>query len=80
MNKAQIEVILDELSSHQLRSIVFRLLNVDRVDWRETAKRHYANGQRVSAIRECRAATGWGLKEAKEYCDAQFPGPDGNYY
>ena len=49
-------------------------------DWKHEAKEFYALGKRVTAIRECRKATGWGLREAKEYCDRHFPGPDGVYY
>ena len=27
------------------------------------------NGKKIAAIKEIRTQTGWGLKEAKEYCD-----------
>ena len=30
----------------------------------------WASGQKVEAIKFCRNETGWGLKEAKDYCDA----------
>lgn len=30
----------------------------------------YRGGQKVTGIKFCRDRTGWGLKEAKDYCDA----------
>ena len=29
--------------------------------------------RKIAAIKECRAQTGWGLKEAKEYIDKYYP-------
>ena len=49
-------------------------------EWIDEAREYYAKGNRVSAIKICRDATKWGLKDAKEYCDANFPGPDGEWY
>ncbi len=41
--------------------------------WMAEARAFYADNARVAGIRVCRAATGWGLKDAKEYCDQNFP-------
>jgi len=34
---------------------------------------HLRNGAKISAIKEVREQTGWGLKEAKEYIDKYTP-------
>ena len=41
-----------------------------RVAMDNEIRKLYAIGQKVAAIKFCREQTGWGLKEAKDYCDA----------
>lgn len=41
----------------------------------EEIRKLYAVGQKVAAIKFCRERTGWGLKEAKDYCDALGAAP-----
>jgi len=35
------------------------------------------NRRKIAAIKEIRTQTGWGLKEAKEYCDKYMPNTNG---
>ena len=50
---------------------------IDRPDsWEAEARAFYEQGRRVAGIKVCRAATGKGLKEALDYCDAHFPRGD----
>ncbi len=37
--------------------------------WIEEARQFMAEGKKVCAIKVCRAATGWGLKVSKDYCE-----------
>jgi hypothetical protein len=38
------------------------------------------NGQKIPAIKEIRTQTGWGLKEAKQFCDKYMPMGAGNNF
>jgi hypothetical protein len=71
------ELIISKLSKDDLVEIMAELLKGDpRVQetiWQQESRRLYAENKRVAGIRECRNATGWGLREAKEYCDRNFP-------
>lgn len=44
--------------------------NDKRVEMDNAIRKLYASGSKVEAIKFCRQETGWGLKEAKDYCDA----------
>ena len=41
--------------------------------WEEEARNLMWNRLKIQAIRLCRTETGWGLSEAKDYCEANFP-------
>jgi ribosomal protein L7/L12 len=41
-----------------------------RVEMDNEIRKLYSMSQKVAAIKLCREKTGWGLKEAKDYCDA----------
>jgi hypothetical protein len=40
----------------------------------------WASDNRVAAIKRCREITGWGLREAKDYCEALAGGHDPKLY
>jgi ribosomal protein L7/L12 len=44
--------------------------NDKRVEMDNAIRKLYSVGSKVEAIKMCRQETGWGLKEAKDYCDA----------
>ncbi len=44
------------------------------VDIQQVALRFLSKGQKIEAIKRVREATGWGLKEAKDYVDALATG------
>lgn len=41
--------------------------------WKIEARQFYAENKRVAGVKVCRSATGWGLKDALDYCDKHFP-------
>lgn len=45
------------------------------VDWLPEARRLCDIGQKVAAIKHCRNATGWGLKDAKDAVDVLCRSP-----
>jgi len=47
---------------------------------REACQRSIELGQRISAIKEVRSITDWGLKDAKNWVDAAFPNKDSYAY
>ena len=71
------KVILSKLSHDDLVEIVSELMAGDpeirEAVWQREARRLYAQNKRVAGIRECRQATGWSLRVAKEYCDTNYP-------
>jgi len=47
----------------------------EELEWITQARQFYAEGKRVAGVKACRDGTGWGLKEALDYCDANFRRP-----
>jgi len=47
----------------------------EELEWITQTRQFYAEGKRVAGVKVCRDGTGWGLKEALDYCDANFRRP-----
>lgn len=50
-------------------------VNKEKAAMNAAIRSMYSAGDKVAAIKHCRTVTGWGLKEAKDYCDALFASP-----
>lgn len=61
--------ILDTLTRDQMIEIIRKEIMGESNNWRNECERLHRIGKRVTAIKVCRENTGWGLREAKEYCD-----------
>ncbi len=71
-----VQVLAGNGNQHDVLDAMDDIL-MDRPDsWEAEARAFYEQGRRVSGIKVCRAATGKGLKEALDYCDAHFPRGD----
>lgn len=53
-----------------LHDLAANPINDKRAEMDNAIRKLYASGSKVEAIKMCRQETGWGLKEAKDYCDA----------
>lgn len=52
-----------------------KTMEISEPAWLITARKLYAQGMKIEAIKEVRSATRMGLKEAKDYVEAGFPSP-----
>ena len=89
--KQQLELAVEIVESitnfHQTSNAVYEVFEIlaennvlkeisTEPTWEKISRELSADGKRVAAIQNCRKATGWGLKEAKDYCDDNFWRPN----
>ena len=67
-----LDSMLDSLTRDQLIEIIRKEITGESSDWRDECERLHRQGKRVTAVKVCRDNTGWGLREAKEYCDRHW--------